>query len=542
MTSISSILGVTTPRSSAVIGKATLSLTDVRALTTTQVATLTATQIASLTSTNVKALSAGQISALSTAAVTGFTSTQAGYLAATQVAAFKTTQLAAFTSTTASGLSGDDIKALSTTQIGALSAKGVGGLNSGALSALSSGQVGALGSTAIAALSTTQINGLSSNQFAALGATQTRALVATQLNGLNDVKIAALSASALTAAQLGGLDGTHAAKLTTTQLKSLAATQIGALSTTASSALTSTQVAALGATQLAAMKSITVGSAGGLRINLIWGATTAKAPADFRNAVITAAKSFTDTYSNNATINIQVGFGETNGTAVSSSAVAQSMSRGSFTTYGAVRTALLKDSANSTFQATADATLGTSDPTAGGQFYVGTAQQKALGMMGDNSAIDGYIGLSSVLAMDYSHSGAAGKFDAVGAMQHEISEVLGRTGSVGKAMGAKTYTALDLFRYKGNNARSTTATGSEDYFSIDGGKTNLGSFNTTNASADYADWSAKEMGDAYGYGSPGVKGNTTARDIIEMAAIGYNLTSSGLAAAQGSGLSANLVA
>ena len=129
----------------------------------------------------------------------------------------------------------------------------------------------------------------------------------------------------------------------------------------------------------------------------------------------------------------------------------------------------------------------------------------------------------------------SGTFGAVGAMKHEISEVLGRTGSVGRAFGPNVYTSLDLFRYKagagsGPAVRVVTPGGANDFFSIDGGHTNLGNFNSTNGSDDYADWNAQELGDAYGFGQPGVRAETPARDLIVMAAIGYNFTARGLAA------------
>jgi hypothetical protein len=175
---------------------------------------------------------------------------------------------------------------------------------------------------------------------------------------------------------------------------------------------------------------------------------------------------------------------------------------------------------------------------------VSTAQQKVLGMIAANgTAIDGYVGLSSALPMDFAQSGASGKYDAVGAMQHEISEILGRTGSVGKAFGPGVYTALDLFRYKAGAGsapatRSLAVGGEQDFFSIDGGKTNLGTFNTTKGGDDFADWSIKESGDAYGFGIAGTKSSIPARDIIEMAVLGYNLTASGKAAAKGSNTNA----
>jgi hypothetical protein len=65
-------------------------------------------------------------------------------------------------------------------------------------------------------------------------------------------------------------------------------------------------------------------------------------------------------------------------------------------------------------------------------------------------------------------------------------------------------------------------------------------FNTPRVCDDFADWSTKEAGDAYGSGVAGAKSSIPARDIFEMAAPGYKLTASGRAA--GKGLNAAKVA
>jgi hypothetical protein len=118
---------------------------------------------------------------------------------------------------------------------------------------------------------------------------------------------------------------------------------------------------------------------------------------------------------------------------------------------------------------------------------------------------------------------------------HEMTEVMGRVGSVGKAAGAGVYTPLDLFRYQAKSMsgaaagtqRATTAGGLADFFSINGGQTNLGYYNAaTGAQGDYSDWSTKQLGDPFGEATHGPL-PLTGRDAIEMAVIGYNLSTSG---------------
>ena len=158
-------------------------------------------------------------------------------------------------------------------------------------------------------------------------------------------------------------------------------------------------------------------------------------------------------------------------------------------------------------------------------------------MSGPSSALDGYVGLSSAIAFQYNQTAVAGKFDAVGAIQHELSEIMGRVGSVGNAFGNGVYTALDLYRYTTNGHPTTSApvralspqSGNVAYFSIDKGATNLGGFNASDGTAgDYADWNATAGPDPFGFSYPGVVETMSGNDIVAMAAIGWNLTGAGV--------------
>ena len=182
-----------------------------------------------------------------------------------------------------------------------------------------------------------------------------------------------------------------------------------------------------------------------------------------------------------------------------------------------------------------------SNPTSG-SFQVTTAQAKALGLMDANSSLDGYVSLSSALSFQYNQTAAGGKFDAIGAAQHEFTEVMGRIASVGAGVGSGVYTALDLFRYTStNNAHPESGSpvralsqqsGDVAYFSIDGGATNLGGFNPSNGSSDYGDWSSSMTNDPFGNSNPGVVERMSGNDVVEMAAIGWNMTSRGATRAQ----------
>src|SRR5262249_6362363 len=190
---------------------------------------------------------------------------------------------------------------------------------------------------------------------------------------------------------------------------------------------------------------------------------------------------------------------------------------------------------------TAAATLG-ADPTSGGSFVVSTAQAKALGLSGGSSKPHRYIGLSSALSVQFKPTPPAGQVCPLGALHHEISEGMGRTGSVGAGFGAGVYTALDLYRYtstdnvnpqNGSPIRALSQqSGDVAYFSIDGGATNLGGFNASDGGLDYGDWNATMGPDPFRFSYAGVTEKMSTNDIAVMAAIGWNMTSKGVTAAQ----------
>jgi hypothetical protein len=277
-----------------------------------------------------------------------------------------------------------------------------------------------------------------------------------------------------------------------------------------------------------------VGVAGGLQFNLIWDSSVGAAPVRVEHALVAAAKYYSKLYSNPEVINIHVGLGEINGASMSSDALGESESYGYMTTYGVVESALQRDSSSSPYQKSADATLSAANPTGAGQFFVTTAEAKALGLSsGASTATDGYIGLNDEYPLDYrtnvpgNHIGP-NRFDAIGIAKHEISEVMGRVGSVGLVMGPEVYTPLDLFRYAANGMHDFTP--AAGYFSVDDGATSLGEYNNPQNGGDAADWAAGLVGDSYGDGYRGHRASVSPADIIENAALGYRRTPDALAA------------
>jgi hypothetical protein len=277
--------------------------------------------------------------------------------------------------------------------------------------------------------------------------------------------------------------------------------------------------------------SVLVGPTGGLQFHLFWDSSVSSAPAAFKQVAEAAAGYFSQMFSNAEVINIDVGWGEVDGMSIGSGNLAASVRPGMYRTYAQVLSGLQKDAGRSSVQAQADSTLPSTDPLGARFYYVPFGEAKTLGFISSTGGeTDGYVGMSSTAPLDFSQPTAVGYYDAMGALEHEISEVMGRVGAVGAAYGSGLYTPLDLFRYSAPGVRATSTSASSPYFSINAGTTNLGNYNAT--TADFGDWNSTVRGDAYGGAGLGTTLATTPNDLIENAVLGYNFTAAGLAAAK----------
>jgi hypothetical protein len=274
-----------------------------------------------------------------------------------------------------------------------------------------------------------------------------------------------------------------------------------------------------------------VGPSGGLQFHLLWDSSVSSAPAGYKQAAEAAAAYYSQMFSNDEIINIDVGWGEVDGMPIASGNLAEGVRPGIYRTYAQVFSGLNADASHSSVQAQADSTLPAADPLHARTYYVPYAEAKTLGEISPIGAeIDGYVGMSKAVSLDFAQPTASGYFDAVGALEHEISAVMGRVDAVGSTYGAGVYTPLDLFRYSAPGARATSASAHSPYFSINNGVTNLGNYSTV---SDFADWNYSLVrGDAFGAASVSTTLATSANDLTEMAVLGYNFTTAGLAAAK----------
>jgi hypothetical protein len=262
------------------------------------------------------------------------------------------------------------------------------------------------------------------------------------------------------------------------------------------------------------------------------------APAGFKTAVQAAVQFFDTTFTNNITVNIDFGWGEVggaNGQPIDAGAIGESSSdffaSPPFFTYQQIRSALATADANSPAVLTAVQSLPTIDPTGGASWVIPIAEEKALGLYtgGSSSLPDGYVGLdsSSTFTFDPNNRAVAGAYDAIGILEHEISEVLGRIVFTTDTTDAPGYTLddpLDLFRYTAAGVH--TFQEGPAYFSLNNGVTDLKAFNGVSG-GDYGDWATSSQVDSFdAYGASGVLQPISNVDLEVMELLGYDVSPS----------------
>jgi hypothetical protein len=100
--------------------------------------------------------------------------------------------------------------------------------------------------------------------------------------------------------------------------------------------------------------------------------------------------------------------------------------------FDTMKSALVND-AKSASDLTSVGYMPASDPTGGATYKLSRAESRALGLMaGDGAGLDGSVGFNSgeAYTFDPNHRALPGKVDFIGVAEHEISEVMGRFGSI----------------------------------------------------------------------------------------------------------------
>jgi hypothetical protein len=290
-------------------------------------------------------------------------------------------------------------------------------------------------------------------------------------------------------------------------------------STKTSNIGTVSQVTASGATVVSIASSP-------FHVNITWDASVGSAPSGFTNAVIAAVQALESQINTAVTININVGYGEVAGSAMTS--------LGSCRYYlTSVSYSQLVSALEAHSTSAADTSVLASLPAASpvsGTYWITNAQAKALGLASATGAgTDGFIGLSSAYSVTYDNTAgiAGGTYDFAGVVQHEVTQVMGRMMLTGSTIGStpSSYSLLDLMHYSAAGVQ-VFSNSTPGYFSIDGGTTNLAAFNTA-AGGDPGDWASSVVADSFdAFSVSGIINAVTPTDLIEMDAIGWSLNGS----------------
>lgn len=250
-----------------------------------------------------------------------------------------------------------------------------------------------------------------------------------------------------------------------------------------------------------------------MQIQFNYEPSTGSAPAGFRAALSYVAGILDALIANPITVNINVGWDEIGGAPLGSGNVAEGSPLGGIFMSYANLVATLTANASSPEARQALAFLPATAPPQIGSYYIAPAQEKAWGLLSPTATpADGQISFSSAYSysFDPNNQSAPGLFGFIGIAEHEIAHALGRIYTDGP---------LELVDYAAPGVLAAPNTGG--YFSLDGGKTNLGQFAPV---GDTADWAPASNGDAFGYLTyPGTNGVVTPVDKTLLGVLGFNV-------------------
>jgi hypothetical protein len=148
------------------------------------------------------------------------------------------------------------------------------------------------------------------------------------------------------------------------------------------------------------------------------------------------------------------------------------------------------------------------------------------GTIGQGGAYDGIVTLNSSAPYQFTRPPSAGNLDAQRSTEHEVDEVIALGSRLGHA--GNDLHPQDLFSWSSPGVRNITSNGSR-YFSINGGATNIVSFNQ-NPAGDLGDWLSTACPQAHPYvqnafGCAGQYSDiaATSPEGINLDVVGYDL-------------------
>jgi len=180
----------------------------------------------------------------------------------------------------------------------------------------------------------------------------------------------------------------------------------------------------------------------------------------------------------------------------------------------------------------AGGSVGAADPVGGTHtWWVSRAEAKAIGEIPDDLSNDGTTTFGAGNPFQFTGPIAPGNYDFQGGAAHEISEVMGRLGLSGGAVGnnVNSFSLVDLFswtgagRVLGNGGPCVAGSSGAGSFSIDAGTTLLKQFNFQQCNnLDTRDYAPGTNDSFNQFSNSGVTNPVSVVDLREMDVIGYD--------------------
>jgi hypothetical protein len=245
-----------------------------------------------------------------------------------------------------------------------------------------------------------------------------------------------------------------------------------------------------------------------------------------QTAFNTVAQDYSRSFANPVTVNVNVSWGSVGGQALPSTAVGASLNNlYGYYTFSQIRSDLATFSARNpadTALASAMKSMPTTAPAGPTRWVVPSAEAKALGLISPTaSGVDGSIGFAgSTSSYDFNPADGqtVGAYDFEAVAAHELAEVLGRISGISSTTPAWR-TPFDLFRFSApgviDYGYNSTA-----YFSINGGVTNLKTFNHA-GTGDRGDWASGSYDVDNAFISTGHGYALTAVDLSALDVLGW---------------------
>ena len=247
-----------------------------------------------------------------------------------------------------------------------------------------------------------------------------------------------------------------------------------------------------------------------MQINLLFDSLAQAAPQYFKDALQKAASLLGATFTNNISVNVEIGYGEYpgNNQPESSGSASAAPSTGVYDSYNYVRSYLANNAA-SEVSSGVSALPQSSTIQGQSQVAVWRAQEKLMGQVSAyDTGLDGYAGFATDIP----------EASLEGVAIHELTHAMGRVN-----YGPQP-DVLDLYRFSSPGTRlfAGGSPNSASYFSLDGGRTDLADYGQSSDPSDFLNSSGKTPNDPFNeyYNGSTIQGLTSI-DNLEMEALGY---------------------